>query len=188
MSLLIPSARDVMQTKGVHSSVQTTWLILMCWKRMLCCILINLCLHHHDYQAAGVTVPGACLLQSLLCLVLEFCSVWVMWMSWTYPSYLLVTSFVHLWIMTLLCRVSWWCHWTLLKVSNTSIASPAASLHKAFYFFFSSLFCHLSNARVNQYLQSFIPYTGKLWNSLPLSVFPPAYDLNYFKREVSRHL
>ena len=47
---------------------------------------------------------------------------------------------------------------------------------------------HLSNARVNQYLHFFIPYTGKLWNSLPLSVFPPAYDLNSLKRGVSRHL
>ena len=43
---------------------------------------------------------------------------------------------------------------------------------------------HLSNAKVNQYLHSFLPYTGKLWNSLPLSVFPPAYDLNSFKRGV----
>ena len=49
-------------------------------------------------------------------------------------------------------------------------------------------FVHLSNARVNQYSQSFIPFSGKLWNSLPASVFPPAYDLNCFKREVSRHL
>ena len=46
---------------------------------------------------------------------------------------------------------------------------------------------HLHNARVNLYLHSFIPYTGKLWNSLPLSVFPLAYDLNFFKRRVSRH-
>ena len=30
----------------------------------------------------------------------------------------------------------------------------------------------LSNARVKQYLHSFIHYTGKLWNFLPLSVFP----------------
>ena len=37
---------------------------------------------------------------------------------------------------------------------------------------------YLSNARVNQYFQSFIPFSGKLWNSLPASVFPPAYDLN----------
>jgi len=44
------------------------------------------------------------------------------------------------------------------------------------------------NARVNQYLHSFIPSTGKLWNSLPWSVFPPSYDLNAFKRGVSRHL
>ena len=43
-------------------------------------------------------------------------------------------------------------------------------------------------ARVNQYFHSFIPSTGKLWNSLPLSVFPPAYDLDAFKRGVSRHL
>ena len=47
---------------------------------------------------------------------------------------------------------------------------------------------HLSNAKVNQYLHSFIPYTSKLWNSLPLSVFIPAYDMNFFKRGVSRHL
>ena len=47
---------------------------------------------------------------------------------------------------------------------------------------------HLSNARVNQYFQPFIPFSGKLWNSLPSSVFPSAYDLNSFKREVSRHL
>ena len=45
---------------------------------------------------------------------------------------------------------------------------------------------HLSNARVDQYLHFFIPYTGKLWNVLPLSVFPLAYYLNSFKRGVSR--
>ena len=48
-------------------------------------------------------------------------------------------------------------------------------------------FVHLSNARVNQYLHSFIPYTGKLWNSLCL-FYLPAYDLNSFKRGVSRHI
>ena len=47
---------------------------------------------------------------------------------------------------------------------------------------------HLPNARVYQYLHSFILYIGKLWNSLALSIFPPAYDLNSFKRRVSRHL
>ena len=47
---------------------------------------------------------------------------------------------------------------------------------------------HLTNSRVNQHLHSFIPFTGKLWNSLPDSVFPASYDLNYFKRGVSRHL
>ena len=47
---------------------------------------------------------------------------------------------------------------------------------------------YLPNARDNQYIHSFILYTGKLWNPLPLSVLPPAYDLNSFKRRVSRHL
>ncbi len=42
--------------------------------------------------------------------------------------------------------------------------------------------------RVNQYILSFVPVTGKLWNSLPYSVFPHVYDLNAFKRGVSRHL
>ena len=51
------------------------------------------------------------------------------------------------------------------------------------------LSCHLTtNARVNQQLHSFIPFTGKLWNSLPDSVFPPSYNLNSFKRGVLRHL
>ena len=44
---------------------------------------------------------------------------------------------------------------------------------------------HLPNERANQYLHSFIPYTGKFWNSLPLSAFPPAHDLNSFERGVS---
>ena len=30
---------------------------------------------------------------------------------------------------------------------------------------------HLSNARVNQYYQSFIPFSGRLMNSLPASIF-----------------
>ena len=64
----------------------------------------------------------------------------------------------------------------LLNLLTTCFPPPAASLHKTFNFC-SSLFC--PNARVNQYLHSFIPYTGKLWNS-PLFVFPPAYDLNSF--------
>ena len=35
----------------------------------------------------------------------------------------------------------------------------------------------LSNARVDCYSQSFIYATGQLWNCLPLSVFPPVYNL-----------
>ena len=37
---------------------------------------------------------------------------------------------------------------------------------------------HLTYARVNRYLHSLIPFTGRLWKSLPVSVFPPTYDLN----------
>ena len=47
---------------------------------------------------------------------------------------------------------------------------------------------HLSNAKFNQYFHSFIPYTGKLWNSLHMPVLPSVYDLNSFKRGVSRYL
>ena len=46
----------------------------------------------------------------------------------------------------------------------------------------------LSNARVNRYSQSFMHATGQLWNCLPLSVFPPAFDLQSFKCRVSRYL
>ncbi len=42
-------------------------------------------------------------------------------------------------------------------------------------------------ARVNQYCDSFFLSTVKVWNCLPASVFPPVYDLNAFKRGVSRH-
>jgi hypothetical protein len=46
----------------------------------------------------------------------------------------------------------------------------------------------LPNARVNRYSQSYIYTTGQLWNTLPPSIFPPDYNLNIFKRNVSRHL
>ena len=47
---------------------------------------------------------------------------------------------------------------------------------------------HPPYARVNQYLHPFFPFIGKLWNSLPESVFPSSLNLNSFKRWVSRHL
>ena len=47
---------------------------------------------------------------------------------------------------------------------------------------------HFSYAKINQYLHSFFLSTGKLWNSLPESVFLSYYNLNSFKRTVARHL
>ncbi len=46
----------------------------------------------------------------------------------------------------------------------------------------------IPRARVNRYSQLFIPFTSKLWNSLPLSTFLSSYDLDSFTRGVSRHL
>ena len=37
----------------------------------------------------------------------------------------------------------------------------------------------LSLLKVNQDSQSFIPFSGKLWSSLPASIFPTSYDFTY---------
>jgi len=38
------------------------------------------------------------------------------------------------------------------------------------------------------YARTFFPSTAKLWNSLPASCFPEAYDLQHFKSNVNKHL
>ncbi len=43
-------------------------------------------------------------------------------------------------------------------------------------------------ATLNLYRDSFFLSTGRDWNRLPASIFPPVYDLNAFKRGLSRHL
>lgn len=45
-----------------------------------------------------------------------------------------------------------------------------------------------STARLTQPFHPFIYFTGKLWKSLPVSVFPSSHDCNSFKRGVSRHV
>ncbi|MPC55793.1 hypothetical protein E2C01_049737 [Portunus trituberculatus] len=46
----------------------------------------------------------------------------------------------------------------------------------------------LTQKLTSVYSKSFMPFTGRLWNLLPASVFPTSYDLFSFKREVSRQL
>ena len=38
------------------------------------------------------------------------------------------------------------------------------------------------------YVNSFIPRTARLWNSLPIECCPLTYDLNGFKSRINRHL
>ena len=46
----------------------------------------------------------------------------------------------------------------------------------------------LSNPRLNRYAHSYMYSFGKVWNTLPLSVFPTFFDLHTFKRRVSGHV
>ncbi|KAL7641250.1 UNVERIFIED_CONTAM: hypothetical protein RMT77_008388 [Armadillidium vulgare] len=46
----------------------------------------------------------------------------------------------------------------------------------------------LSDPRLNRYAHSYMYSTGKVWNTLPLSVFPTSFDLHTFKRRVSGHV
>lgn len=43
-------------------------------------------------------------------------------------------------------------------------------------------------AIVIKHLHFFIPLTGKLWNTLPLSIFPHAYDLNAYVGSIETKL
>ncbi|KAL7631471.1 UNVERIFIED_CONTAM: hypothetical protein RMT77_018228 [Armadillidium vulgare] len=46
----------------------------------------------------------------------------------------------------------------------------------------------LSDPRLNRYAHSYMYSTGKVSNTLPLSVFPTSFDLHTFKRRVSGHV
>lgn len=54
-------------------------------------------------------------------------------------------------------------------------------------FFFYSLLSlssvHLTNANINHYIHSFVPFSGTLWSSLPYSMFSPSYHLNSLREE-----
>ena len=45
----------------------------------------------------------------------------------------------------------------------------------------------VSRFHKNVYVNSFLPRTAILWNSLPRECFPVIYDLNGFKSRVDRH-
>ena len=52
----------------------------------------------------------------------------------------------------------------------------------------SHTYCvRLEQARIDRYDQSFIPFTSRVWNSLPQSVFPDSFNISSFKRQVCRH-
>ena len=54
---------------------------------------------------------------------------------------------------------------------------------------FAHNYCvELSNARINQFSDGFLPSTSCLWNSLPSSVFLASFNLPSFKRQVYHHL
>ena len=38
------------------------------------------------------------------------------------------------------------------------------------------------------YVNSFFPWTSRLWHSLPIECFPLIYDLNGFESKINRHL
>lgn len=40
--------------------------------------------------------------------------------------------------------------------------------------------------RIANFESSFFPRTAKLWNTLPLSVFPPSYNISTFKRRINK--
>jgi len=47
---------------------------------------------------------------------------------------------------------------------------------------------HLCRARTVASQSSFIVRTSREWNFLPCSVFPPEYDLQFFKSKVNKHI
>ena len=46
----------------------------------------------------------------------------------------------------------------------------------------------ISRCHKDVYVNSFLPCTARLWNSLPIECFPLSYDLNGFKSRINRHL
>ena len=52
------------------------------------------------------------------------------------------------------------------------------------YHIFCDAFLSYKDVDVN----SFVPHTTRLWNSLPIECFPLIYDLSGFKSRISRHL
>lgn len=60
--------------------------------------------------------------------------------------------------------------------ANYTSTPPTVMLHTTLHILFYSIQV--------QHFHYCIPFSGKLWRSLPLLVFPPANDLNFLMREV----
>ena len=69
------------------------------------------------------------------------------------------------------------------------IPPPMARPHSTRQATFAHNYCvELANARINWFSDGFFPFTSRLWNSLPSSVFPASLNLPSFKRQVYHHL
>ena len=78
------------------------------------------------------------------------------------------------------------CSFELAKCMRTPHLFPRYTKHSTFSPPYS---VHLYNARVNQYLHSYVLYTDKLWNSLPCVCFSSCLRLKLFqKRSVKIYL
>ncbi len=69
----------------------------------------------------------------------------------------------------------------LRNLLTTCLPSSCDQAALNFPRFLNTYFIQTPYARVNQDFCSFIPFTGRLCNRLPRSVFPPSYDLQLCK-------
>ena len=57
-----------------------------------------------------------------------------------------------------------------------------------FHFLFLNCSAPIPRCHKDVYVNSFFPYTARLWNYLTIECFPLAYDLSGSKSRINRHL